>query len=149
MGADKELNQLTAERLVAEMEELDLADHSLAAPMPKLTNKERRAKLEQILQINHPEMTEAQHKEAVELLLKNNDCFSLDLGEIGQTKGIEVEIDMGDVKLIRQSLRHVAYTIRDEVKKEIEKLLRLQVVKESDSPWSSPIVMVRRKTGDL
>ncbi len=53
------------------------------------------------------------------------------------------------MKPIRQSLRHIAYTIWDEVKKEIEKLLCLQVVKDSDLPWSSPILVVRKKMGDL
>ncbi len=35
------------------------------------------------------------------------------------------------------------------MKKEIENLLKLCVVRESNSPWASPIVAVRKKTGEL
>ncbi len=53
-----------------------------------------------------------------------------------------MEIETEGTRPIRQSPRHLAYTIRDEVKLEIEKLLRLNVVIESASPWASPIVAV-------
>ncbi len=69
---------------------------------------------------------------ATGLLLYNHDCFSLQPGELGQVRDIDVEIEMGDVQLIWQSPRHIAYHIRDDVKKEIEKLLKLVVIKESN-----------------
>ncbi len=67
-------------------------------------------------------------------MLKNNDCFSLDHGELGTMKGIEVEIDTEGARPIRQAPRQLAYALRDEVKIEVNKLLRLRVVKESNSP---------------
>ncbi len=113
------------------MYELDV---SSAEVTPKLTIPERQVKLKEILKIEHPELTKKQREVALELLLKHNDCFSLDPGELGTTKGIEVEIDTGDARPIRQAPRRIAYTIRDEVKKEVDKLLGLQVVQESNSP---------------
>ncbi len=77
-----------------------------------------------------------------ELLLKNHTSFSLEPGELGRVRDIEVEIETGDARPIRQSPRRVAYAVRDDVKTEIEKLLKLCVVKESNSPWASPIVAV-------
>ncbi len=70
-------------------------------------------------------------------------------GELGTTKGIEVEIDTGDARPIRQAPCRLAYAIRDEVKEEVNKLLRIRVVQESNSPWSSPIVAVCKKDGTL
>ncbi len=35
------------------------------------------------------------------------------------------------------------------MKEEVNKLLRIRVVQESNSPWSSPIVAVRKKDGTL
>ncbi len=115
----------------------------------KLTILERCTKLLEILKIEHPDLTQAQWDVALELLLKNNDCFSLDHGELRMTKGIEVEIDTEGVRPIRQAPRRLAYAIRDEVKKEVDKLLGLRVVQESNSPWSSPIVAMRKKDGTL
>ncbi|MCP4546559.1 MAG: RNA-directed DNA polymerase, partial [bacterium] len=103
----------------------------------------------EILKIEHPDLTQAQRDAALELLLKNNNCVSLDHGELGTTKGIEVEIDTEGARPIRQALRQLAYVLRDEVKEEVDKLLRLRVVQESNSPWSSPIVAVCKKDGTL
>ncbi len=50
---------------------------------------------------------------------------------------------------IRQLPRRLAYMIHDEVKLEIEKLLHLNVVIKSASPWASPIVAVHKKNGEL
>ncbi len=60
-----------------------------------------------------------------------------------------MEIDTGDARPIRQAPCHIAYTIRDEVKKEVDKLLGLHVVQESNSPWSSLIVAMWKKDGTL
>ncbi|MCP4697775.1 MAG: hypothetical protein GY862_13125, partial [Gammaproteobacteria bacterium] len=77
------------------------------------------------------------------------DWFALEEGDIGITEGMDVKIEMAGTRPIRQSLRRLAYTIRDEVKLEIEKLLHLNVVVESVSPWASPIVAVWKKDGSL
>jgi hypothetical protein len=36
-----------------------------------------------------------------------------------------------------------------EVKKMLKDMEGWRVIKESDSPWSSPVVLVRKKNGDL
>ncbi len=85
----EELNQLTAEPVEAEIDQLDVNSEQI----PKLTIPEQHTKLLEILKIEHPDLTQAQRDVALELLLKNSDCFSLDHGELGMTKGIEVVID--------------------------------------------------------
>ncbi len=92
----EDLNQLTAEPVKADIEQLDINSEEIL----KLTVPERCAKLLEILKIEHPDLTRAQRDAALELLLKNNDCFSLDHRELGSTKGIEVEIDTGDTRPI-------------------------------------------------
>ncbi len=85
----EKLNQLTVEPVEVEIDELDVSSEAIL----KLTIPEHRDKLQQNLKIKHPELTKKQWDIALELLLKNNDCFSLDKGKLGMTKGIEVEID--------------------------------------------------------
>ncbi len=79
----EDLNQLTAEPAEVNIGALrgDLGE------VLKLSVPERRAKLLELLKLEHPNLTKAQRDAALELLLKNNDCFSLDPGELGATKG--------------------------------------------------------------
>ncbi len=53
----EELNQLTAEPVEVEVDELDVSSGS---EIPKLTIPEHRAKLKEILKIEHPELTNKQ-----------------------------------------------------------------------------------------
>ena len=48
---------------------------------------------------------------------------------------------------IRQPLRRQPYGKRDVEKQEVEKMLDRGVIEPSDSPWSSPIVLVSKKDG--
>ncbi len=114
-----------------------------------MTAEERQEKLAEFLSFSSPELTEKEKQATVGLLRRNHDCFALEEGDIGITEGIEVEIEMEGARPIRQSPRRLAYTIRDEVKLEIEKLFRLNVVIESASLWASPIVAVHKKDGSL
>ncbi len=118
--------------------------NSLASePDPlSLTEMECREKLATNLNFTNPNLSKSEKETATNLLLDNHDCFSLAPGELGHIRDIEVEIETGDARPIRQNARRVAYHLCDDIKKEIEKLLKLSVVKDSNSPWASPIVAV-------
>ncbi len=107
-----------------------------------LSETERRKKLAEDVKFTNLSLTQHQTKVATNLLLENNDCFSVEPGELGHVRGIEVEIETGDYRPIRQNARCTPYHVRDDVKKEIEKLLKIAVIRESNSPWASPIVAV-------
>ena len=48
---------------------------------------------------------------------------------------------------IRQPLCRLTETLKGVVKDEVDKMIREEIIRPSDSPWSSPIVMVRKKDG--
>ena len=48
---------------------------------------------------------------------------------------------------IRQPIRRLPVTLKSTVQKEVQKMLQDGVIRSSTSPWSSPIVMVRKKDG--
>ena len=48
---------------------------------------------------------------------------------------------------VRQPLRRIPYSLQDSVSKEVKKMLHQGVIRESNSPWSSPVVMVKKKDG--
>ena len=49
--------------------------------------------------------------------------------------------------LVRDPLRRIPYTLQETVSKEVKKMLHQGVTRESNSPWSSPVVMVKKKDG--
>ena len=84
-----------------------------------------------------------------ELLSEYHDVFSLDEDERGETDMIEFEINTGDELPKKQAARRIPYAARQEVAKQLERMQKIGVVKPSKSPWSSPVVLVRKRDGTL
>ena len=81
-----------------------------------------------------------------DLCTEFNDIFSTDSGDIRKTPLLEVEIDTGDSLPITQKpytlpLKHTAW-----VQRELEILEKAGVIVRSVSPWTSPIVVVPKRT---
>ena len=68
---------------------------------------------------------------------------------LGKTsKGIH-KINTGEALPIAQPLRRLAWAERDIVRKEVDKMKEQNIIVESESPWSSPPVLVRKKDGSV
>ena len=78
------------------------------------------------------------------LLLKYENVFSKD--DLGHTKLDEHTIDTGNAKPIIQPLRKVPIDFAGEEHKVLEKLHAQGVICLSTFPWSSPVVLVQRKS---
>ncbi len=82
-------------------------------------------------------------------LLKNRDVFATDFTEMGCSNITEVRIDMTDSTPFRQKMRPVPPGAYRELKNHLMELVTSGVIKESKSPFSSNIVLVRKKNGEL
>jgi hypothetical protein len=80
-------------------------------------------------------------------LANNHDVFSLEEGERGQTSLVTMEIDTGDSSPQKQPPRRMPFMVREEVARQLKKMQQDRVIQPSSSPWSSPVVMVRKKDG--
>ncbi|CAH0562903.1 unnamed protein product [Brassicogethes aeneus] len=60
---------------------------------------------------------------------------------------ITVDIDIGDASSIKQRYYPLSPVMQEHMNKEIDKLLTLGVIQPSKSPWSSPILLVKKKSG--
>ncbi len=65
----------------------------------------------------------------------------------GTTFLAEHKIDLISDKPIRITQYPIPYAMRDMVKEEITKMLKADVIEKSDSPFSTPIVLVRKPDG--
>ena len=91
--------------------------------------------------------TEAEKRVIAALLSRYSDTFSKNEWDIGLTDLTEHAIDTGDAAPIKQRPRRVPLAFAAEEKAAIDDLLKKGVIQKSTSPWASPIVFVRKKSG--
>lgn len=65
------------------------------------------------------------------------------------TTAAKHEIDTGDHQPIRSAPYGVSQLEREAINAQVEEMLQAGIVKPSSSPWSSPVVMVPQKNGEL
>ena len=82
-----------------------------------------------------------------DLLMKHQDCFSKDECDIGLTHLSEHEIKTGDSQPVKQPPRRVPLAYAEKKKAAMEELKAKGVIRDSVSPWVSPIVLVSKKDG--
>ena len=68
---------------------------------------------------------------------------------IGRTTRGEHRINTQDAQPIALPLRRIAWIEKDKIKEEIDKMKQQHIIEDSESPWSSPPVLVRKKDGSV
>jgi len=91
-----------------------------------------------------PELSEVERAEIHQLLGEFSDIFS-DLP--GLTQVVEHKILLTDHNPIRCKPYPIPFALRETVKSEVEEMCRLGVIERSDSPYSSPLLLVKKKDG--
>ncbi len=80
-------------------------------------------------------------------LIKHSDVFAKSPNDLGRTSVLKHKIDTGNSAPIRQRPRRPPIAFDKEEEKIIESQLTAGVIRESKSPWASPLVYVRKKDG--
>ena len=91
----------------------------------------------------------SQRDKAATLLVKVQDVFSRDKSDLGRTHLVTHHINTGDSPPIKQAPRRLPLSKRAEAEAEVDKMLQKGIIKPSNSPWSSPTVLVRKKDGSI
>lgn len=81
------------------------------------------------------------------LLLEYQSVFSMHEGDLGCTRLLSHEIPLTDDVPVRQRYRRIPPSEYELVKTHINQLLDSQIIRESCSPYASPIVLVKKKDG--
>ena len=92
-------------------------------------------------------LDDEQRMRLMTLLLKFQDVFSKSSDDIGQTDIVKHRINTGTAVPIRQPPRRLPFGKREIEKQEIQRMLDKGVIEPSASPWSSCIVLVKKKDG--
>jgi len=107
--------------------------------MPMLVGKETVEHVD----IN-PELSDAQKLKLVKLVSEFKDVIT---DVPGKTDVLKHEIKLNTEVPIRSKAYPIPQAIKEEVKKEIDDMLEAGIIKESDSPYASGVVIVKKKDG--
>ena len=91
----------------------------------------------------------SERKKLNTLLSEYHEVFSLEDDERGETDLVQLTIDTGDAPPQRQPARRVPIAAQQELAQLLESMQKSHVIQPSESPWASPIVLVRKKDGTL
>ena len=89
------------------------------------------------------QLTESERKELIDLLIRFKDVMAFD-GRLGRTNLIEFSIDIDRSKPVHVPPYRVAPQQREDIIKQAEEMLRQGIIEPCRSPWSSPIILIKK-----
>ena len=94
-------------------------------------------------------LTPHQKDDALKLLIEQQDAFARDNSDVGSVPDLQLKINVKDASPVQKNYVAVPQPLYPEVKSYIEDLLNRQFIRKSSSPYSSPVVCVRKKNKTL
>jgi hypothetical protein len=91
-----------------------------------------------------PNLGKDQQDEILKLTNEFRDCFALDSTELGKTNVTDMHIRLHDDVPVTYRPYRLSYSERNVV----QDLMDNGIVRESESPYSSPILLVKEKSGE-
>ncbi len=82
-------------------------------------------------------------------LSERSNVFSLHEWDVGSAKGVEHHIHLSDNTPFRERSRRLAPADIEDIRRHLHELLATGIIKESRSPYASPIVVARKKNGTV
>lgn len=144
--------------ILGKIEEVDGIQESEIAKKDKTKNrKDKRDNspiklpehLKELYENSSKTLNENEQHALFKLLKDNESVFASSPSDLGQTSVIEHTIDTGDARPIKQNARRPPRSVLDKEQEIIDLQLETGVIRESKSPWASPLVYVLKKDGTI
>ena len=84
-----------------------------------------------------------------ELFREYGQLFALDDLNLGHTSIVKHKIELDDYKPFKDRYRRIPPHQYEEVRRHLNEMLKIGVIRKSSSPWASAVVLVRKKDGSL
>lgn len=112
--------------------------------------KERKTIKEQFgVDIDETQLTSEQKAKVRNLFEKYEQIFPKSKLDLGHTDVVHHKINLMDEKPFKEPYRRVPPALFNEVKEHLKEMLEIGAIRESKSPWSSNVVIVRKKDGTI
>ena len=95
------------------------------------------------------ELTGEQRELAESLICKRGSIFSRHEYDIGRTPWVKHYVDTDDHRPIRQPLRRHPFEHLEMIDRQVEEMVRNDIIESASCPWASNVVLVRRKDGTV
>ena len=94
-----------------------------------------------------PHLTSEECRQLQTAMAVRKHLFAKGKGDLGRTDIIQHQIHTGDQPAIKQRVRRYPAARREEERQLVEDMLAIGISQESNSAWSSPTVLVKKKDG--
>jgi transposase InsO family protein len=101
------------------------------------------------IELSSPILTSEQTLTVHQLISEYSDVFSMNDMDIGFTGLVKHKIVLNNEEPFKQRHRRIPPSMYSEVRNHLKQLLDSSVIKKSQSPWASNIVLVRKKDKSL
>ena len=144
---------------IGEVEEVDLVNQEdpvwddptgTVTAVLQLKEEELEGRQEKLMeQLAVGELSEGEKQVLLQLLCAQHQVFALNDSELGETSLVEHDIKVTDDIPVVTQPRRLPYALRAELERELDRLTSIGCIEPSDSPYSSGLVLVRKKDGGL
>ena len=132
-----------------EMKNLRSVFESSSDNTPKRTLSEIPEHLKTLYESSQSTLTREQDQKFREILTKYQDAFARTKNDLGKCSVLKHHIDTADAAPVRQPLRRTPQAFEGEEEKYIKDQLESGTIYPSKSDWASPLVMVRKRDGEV
>jgi len=124
------------------------ADETCHAKLNKVLSAEERQKILSDLgvRIGDGHLSPEAICELENLVAENCDLFAKDMSDLPPARLEKFKIDTGSAAPIRQRAYKQSPEAKREIEKQVNKMLEAKLVSPSNSVWSSPVILVKKKT---
>jgi len=95
--------------------------------------------------VSHTNLSVPLQQSLAAVLRRNGDAFATGPLDLGFCSVLQHDIDTGDSPPIKQPPRKPPFAARDAEDAILDEMLQIGVIVPSNSPWSSPVCMVKKK----
>lgn len=100
--------------------------------------------------LNIDEDLSSEYQQKLLNLLNNyRDCFAFDITELGSTTAGNMRIELSDNEPVVYRPYRLAFKEKENVRQMVQELLNNDIIRPSTSAYASPIVLVKKKTGEM
>jgi hypothetical protein len=145
-GVTQVLKQNTILRTVEDVKVLPEPEEQESSPRVTTSESESESWLEDVLQANIEALSEPQKQAVRRLLQDSKSVFATTKTDLGRTNIYPHTIFVGDNAPIREPPRRFPRHKR-EAAEELQRMINMDVIEPSDSPWALPVCLVAKKDG--